>query len=325
MRVGAQAAQVDRPIFIVGSGRCGSTVFHQTLSHHPRVAFLTAACADHPAGLWRNRAILQAIDFPLVGGYFRRRFPTNEHWAFWDWHCRGFSSPCRDLLADDVRPHDEARLRALLSELPAGRRRRPLIKLTGWPRIGFLARLFPDALFIHLVRDGRAVVNSLLDVSFWQGWRGPPNCGFGELSMEEEQEWLRSDKSFVVLAAIQWKRHIDAFQAAKHQVAPGQCLELLYETFIAQPRETMERVLRFCQLEHDSDFTARIASLRLEDQNHKWRGQLTGDQQLLLEDSLRDHLLHYGYEVSAAAARGADDSRRFPAEAIVRYSPAAPI
>ncbi|HVX12461.1 MAG TPA: sulfotransferase [Pirellulales bacterium] len=297
-------ATVDRPIFVIGSGRCGSTIFHQALSHHPHVGFLTSTCASHPTSLWRNRLVMRSLDAPLVGGYLRRRFPANEHWAFWNQHLRGFSRPCRDLLAEDVRPAEASRMRRLLSGLVAGRRRRLSIKLTGWPRIGFLARIFPDAYFIHLVRDGRAVVNSLLNVEFWQGWAGPTHWGWGDLTAAEEEEWLRSGKSFAVLAAIQWKRHMDAFAAASNRILPSRYMELQYEGFVADPSAVLSRVLQFCQLEPNAKFQARVASLPIESKNYKWREELTQQQQLLVENSLRDHLLRYGYDVSTATAGG---------------------
>ncbi len=291
---------VDRPIFIIGSGRCGSTILHQTLSRHPCVAYLSTACASHPASLWRNRMIMRLVDSPILGDYVRRKFPANEQWPFWNWHFRGFCRPCRDLLAGDVRPNEAARMQSVLGGVLGGRRQRLLIKLTGWPRIGYLARIFPDARFIHLVRDGRAVVNSLLNVDFWQGWSGPDHWGWGNLTAAEEAEWQRSGKSFVVLAAIQWKRHVDAFELAKQRHPPFQCLELRYEDFVTRPLVELQRITEFCQLEPSSDFNAHAASAAIDSRNHKWREQLTQEQQRLLENSLREHLLRYGYDVDGS-------------------------
>ena len=31
-------SEIIRPIFIIGTGRCGSTIFHRTLAQHPAVA-----------------------------------------------------------------------------------------------------------------------------------------------------------------------------------------------------------------------------------------------------------------------------------------------
>ena len=40
-------------------------------------------------------------------------------------------------------------------------------KLTGPARISYVSSIFPEARFVHVVRDGRAVVQSLMKVEFW--------------------------------------------------------------------------------------------------------------------------------------------------------------
>jgi hypothetical protein len=76
------------------------------------------------------------------------------------------------------------------------------------PRISFLYAIFPDARFVHVLRDGRAVANSRLNASFWKGWHGL-NIWGGQMPEHYRQEWERHRRSFVALAGIEWKTHID--------------------------------------------------------------------------------------------------------------------
>ena len=62
-----------------------------------------------------------------------------------------------------------------------------LHKLTGWPRAGFLHAGFPDARFVNVVRDGRAVASSWLQMDWWLGYRGPEHWHFGPLSDEHRR------------------------------------------------------------------------------------------------------------------------------------------
>ncbi|GAJ21506.1 unnamed protein product, partial [marine sediment metagenome] len=80
-----------------------------------------------------------------------------------------------------------------------------MIKLTGWSRIEYIKELFPDAKFIHILRDGRGVANSLINVDFWKGWEGPHKWRWGMLNEEKMKEWNKYDQSFVILAAMEWK------------------------------------------------------------------------------------------------------------------------
>ena len=299
---------LDRPIFIVGSGRCGSTIFHKIFTHHPDVAFLSGLCLLYPDRPAYNRWAMQLLGTPLVNAYARKKFQPAEHWPFWDYYIRGFSFPCRDLLESDVRPNEIGRITRALEQMLTPRRSRLLVKLTGWPRIGFLARMFPGALFVHMVRDGRAVANSLANVDFWLGWGGPARLGL-ELSEEEREEWRRSEHSFVVLAAIQWKRWMEAYETARSLIPPQQYLEIRYEDFAAHPMATFGEVLSFCGLRPSTEFERRLQQFKVRSENNKWRQQLTAEQQELLNVSLRNHLQRYGYvsplECSAAGGRHA--------------------
>lgn len=69
------------------------------------------------------------------------------------------------------------------------------------------------------------------------------------------------------------------------------------EDFVTRPPVELQRITEFCQLEPSSDSNAHAASSAIDSRNHKWREQLTQEQQRLLENSLREHLLRYGYDV----------------------------
>ena len=64
-----------------------------------------------------------------------------------------------------------------MSKLLAEYRNRLLLKITRWPMIGFLLEIFEEAKFVHMMRDGRAVTNSMLNVGFGRGRGGPKNWG----------------------------------------------------------------------------------------------------------------------------------------------------
>ena len=92
--------------------------------------------------------------------------------------------------------------------------------LTGWPRTGLLRAAYPDAKFVHVVRDGRSVANSWLQMGWWDGYRGPDNWYLGPLSRADQTEWEDSDRSFVVLAGIGWRILMNAMDEARALMPP---------------------------------------------------------------------------------------------------------
>ena len=91
-----------------------------------------------------------------------------------------------------------------------------------------MARLYPRARFIHVVRDGRDVVSSLLG----RDWIDPSTG---------EKVWCCQDPK---TAAEYWVHVVDAI---RHQGArfPDRYLEIRYEDLIAHPEVVMRHVLAF--------------------------------------------------------------------------------
>lgn len=287
--------QIHRPIFIVGAGRSGSTIFHRMFSEHPEVAWLSPLCSTFPRLPGLNKYLMTAIDYPVIRKYLTKIFNPDECYGFWEFHCKGFREPCRDLSPDDLTTRTRKNLRSAMCQTLTNRRCRLLLKITGWPRIGFLHAIFNDALFIHILRDGRALANSLINVPFWRGWRGPQNWRWGELTPSHKAEWEKYNRSFIVLASIQWKLLMDSMEKAKQYVASDNFIELKYEDFCSTPLQSFRKITDFCGLSYSGAFETSIKRYRITNTNVKWQEELTPLQQDTLTEVLHDYLVKYNY------------------------------
>ena len=176
-------------LFIIGTGRCGSTLAASLLAEHPDVGYISAA----EERLW-----------PLVGPrlsprLYRRLGRSGAAQRLRD-RCRPaeaysvmeravspmLTAPCRDLTAADLDPLTRERLRSFF-EMERARHGCAVFvhKFTGWPRARLLHAAMPEARFLHVVRDGRAVANSLVRMPWWDGYRGPAGWSFGKLPAKE--------------------------------------------------------------------------------------------------------------------------------------------
>lgn len=124
-----------------------------------------------------------------------------------------------------------------------------------------LAKLFPDALFIHLVRDGRACISSMLEGwnsgFFWQRplplpegatishWCYPIPPGWPQVidrPLEEICAWSWIEHNRYVLE----RRESDAGFASR-------CLCLTYEDLLAEPAMILEKIADFTGLAVSQD------------------------------------------------------------------------
>jgi Sulfotransferase family len=312
--------KIVKPIIIVGSGRCGSTVLHRLLAKHPQLMWLSGFCDRFPDRPAWNRIAVTAVNQPLLRPFLGGKIQPGECYVFWEKHAYGFAEPFRDLVRGDLTPRTKTKVLAALEPMLTPSRARMLIKITGWPRIGFLDEIFEDARFIHIVRDGRAVASSLLHVNFWRGWRGPQGWRAGLLSPEDQLTWESYQRSFVALAGLEWRIQMRAMEAARRTVDPQRFLEIKYETFCTAPLETCRRILEFSELPQTADFERHVAATPLRNMSDRWRKDLTPAQQAVLDDLLRDDLARLGYEGQESRS-DESGSRQSLAESVASGSP----
>ncbi|GAA4206625.1 hypothetical protein GCM10022252_69020 [Streptosporangium oxazolinicum] len=286
--------------FLVGSGRCGSTLLYEVLTGHPAVGFVTNLDDRFPRVPDSAKRIGGRICRRTPARFPEKRLrPCEAHRAL-----RREVSPLivesfQDLSAADVTPRLAERLRDFFGSRAAAQRVGHYIhKFTGWPRAAFLHEVFPEARFVHIVRDGRAVANSWLQMPWWRGHLGAPGWHFGPLPEPYSGEWDEAGRSQVHLAGIGWKLLMDATEVARAAVPPDLWLQVRYEDLLADPRKQTDVVLDFLGLVWTPEFERSFArhtfsSARCE----SFRRDLTPSQLALLDRSLSGHLRGFGYRV----------------------------
>jgi hypothetical protein len=299
--------------FVLGTGRCGSTLVHEIVARHPDIGFVSNIEDRLPlpasAGRWNAGLYRRVPDAFTTKG--RLRFaPSEAYHALEREVSSAVVDPARDLLAEDVTPWLERRFRRFF-ELRARAQGRPVFlhKFTGWPRSGFVRRIFPEARFVHVVRDGRAVANSFLQMPWWDGYRGPSRWSWGPLPEDSARLWEESGRSFALLAGLEWKLLIEAFESARAAVPQDQWLELRYEDFVADPRSAIGSILDLLGLDWTPAFEEGFRRYRFtSDRTDAYRRDLGIHDVALLDASLAPVLERYGYVAGSSSRQARPDS-----------------
>lgn len=296
------AVEGFHPAFVLGTGRCGSTLVHEVLARHADVSFLSNV-DDLGYAPWSSslngRLYRRLPDRMTQKG--RLRFAPSEGYRILDRTVSPMvSEPSRDLVASDVTPWLAVRLDDLFrSTAKAQDRGHFLHKFTGWPRAAFLTEIFPEARYVHVVRDGRAVANSWLQMPWWRGHRGPGEWHFGPLPAHYQAVWEESGQSFVVLAGLAWMLLLDAFAVAAEAVGPDHWLQVRYEDVLATPEATFRQIASFLGLPWTAEFAASVRQRHFAlDRRDRFRTDLTALQVKQLDVLLRGPLEQLGYPLS---------------------------
>lgn len=151
-----------------------------------------------------------------------------------------------------------------------------------------LARLFPEARFVHIVRDGRDVALSLLDVRF-----GPD-------TIEE--------------AALFWREHVTRGRRTGRSLGDMRYREVRYEELVERPEPILRSICQFVDLSFSDQMLAYQARANEvikdfsypEEQRHlllpprpglrDWRSQMSVADLTKFEALAGDQLKAFGYE-----------------------------
>ncbi len=256
--------------FIVGAGRSGTTLLYKLLCLHPGVGFISnydnrlsglapalmqrvfrhayraklAAWFGRSGAAYmvRRRALMKLVPSPVEGEQLFRA-------------C-GISGAAG---ADGaIAPAALAELRRRLERIGAGAGTPvTLCKRTAINRfIGSLDAAMPGSRYIHLIRDGRDVANSLSRVDWWNRhvvWWDGRTAG----------EMEKAGEPRLAVCARNWVAEVEAIQRGLAGVDRTRVLEIHYEDLLERPIPVLGNVLGFLGLELGHAMSAAVTALAL--------------------------------------------------------------
>jgi hypothetical protein len=277
----------ESPFFIIGSQRSGTTMLRLMLNSHSRlcVPFESAFIPEFAKRLYEFGDLAEEANLRrLLEEIGRHKFVE-----------RGRLLPDIQAVLDrKPRTYSEV-VDAIFGELAARE---------GKPRWGdktpsyvtemdVLHRLFPNAKFIHLVRDGRDVALSIMHTSW-----GPSN---------------------LTRAAEDWRRKLEL----AHKMAamlPGATLEIRFEDLVRDPAVILARICKFLGEEYEPQMLQYHESARErmpevsmkwhqnsvtevnQDKVFEWKTRMSKADRAVFQDVAGPVLETFGYELDSGAS-----------------------
>ena len=282
-----QAPQSDRPVFVGGCPRSGTTLLRTMLTAHPELA------------------IPQETRFLIDGYRARRRWgdladPDNRRrLARWVVDRRVSRHAQLTPDTDELVARMVAAPPTIGSVLSAGFRlhaerhgavrwgdKRPSLVLN----LDAVFAMFPGAQYVNVVRDPRAAIASIRTVGRRHGWSAHGIPGGTEA-------WARSQRE-----ADRWRRRLPA----------DQFLEVRYEELVSEPEPVLAAIVGYLGLDpagldamlhhHETaDVSTRslhalVARPVTTEAVRRWERELTREEIAFVEHVLADPMRRYGYE-----------------------------
>ena len=292
----------DSPIFVVGAPRSGTTLLQRMLRSHPRISSPTGE-SHFIVSLLANAAsfgdLTQRENVLAVLRDMHRRstefMETDLHGTMFD----------LEALADAILKRNVKTMPQVIDALfrinAEGEGKARWLDKTPYyvHHIPLLAAVYPDAQFVHIIRDGRDAV----------------------LSMLERSADIRVFSVFQ--GAKLWKSFVDAGRAIGAVLPEGRYLEFRYEDLLVDQEGTVRRVCEFLgepfsdqviNFQKSSDPLTKTPLLKEKlktDNREKWRERMTPRQVATFEAVAGGTLVDCGYPLAGQPGKTGLSERAF--------------
>jgi LPS sulfotransferase NodH len=277
------------PIFVVGAPRSGTTLLQRMLRSHPRICsptgeshFIIPLLRDESLyGDLRQRENIRAL-LQVMHARWDEFLDTDLHGIKFD----------VDLTADAIQACNITSMSEFIDALfrinAEGEGKVRWLDKTPYYilHIPTLIATYPDAQFVHIIRDGRDAA----------------------LSMLERATEIRV---FNVSAGGRlWQRYVEMGRSTGRQLGPDHYHEIRYEDMLADPVGIVQRLCEFLGEEYsdkvinfqkstDPKTKTPLLKQDLQESNReKWRVSMTPRQIRTFESVAADTLMDFGYELA---------------------------
>jgi len=287
-------------VFILGPARSGTSLLYRLLALHPDVAFISNWNSRFP----RVAAISAFQRVTRSSRSLRRQWFRADGNAYVYGHKRPlserlvpapvegepvFASAGVNEDGTTGRPDAVDALRNRFTRISqfAGGTHFINKRVANNRRIALIHRSFPEAHFVTIMRDGRAVALSLSRVHWW-----PSSTVWW--ADETPTEWAERGNDPWELCAGNWVHEVDAIEEGLADIPNEQQTTIRYETLVADPCEQLTRVAESIGLPLDESWLNAVRSVPLPDNDH-WKTELSDSAIRTITDVQRTTLQRLGY------------------------------
>jgi hypothetical protein len=245
---------IPRPLFLVGSERSGTTLLRIMLDSHPKIAFFFEF----------QYAVTLMPEFP--------GWPDLN--AYYTYLEIDYTFQAARLTID--KSLDYPKLINSFLRQKQDRDGKPLVGATVHHHFDKLLRIWPDAAFIHIIRDGRDVGRSVMELE----WAGNMYMAV--------QRWIDAEAL--------WSR-------LRQELAAGRSIEVRYETLVSEPENTLREICKFAGVPYHPamlEYPSRGSTYASPSPKGigQWKTKLSPRQVQLAEARIGTMLTERGYELS---------------------------
>ncbi len=275
------------PIIFIGFPRSGTTIISEIIFQHEDLALISNYQEALPGNVTINivRRFFENSFWRIMGNKRLKNLPSKlnyflfrplEGYKFWERISgKDINFTYDFLFHKKAQPKDAIRIRNYFSKLMRLQgKKRLAFKITGPGRLTYLHSIFPEAIFINIVRDPVATMRSLLEVDFWQGDKQHKLWWTGAYSTAELEacEALKTDPR--LLAAFQYKKVTETI-LEEAEDTNANLYNIRYEDFVKAPQDEIMKLMDYTNLRQSKYVNDYMQLINITNQNQKRKSKVS--------------------------------------------------
>lgn len=274
-----------KPLFIISAGRSGTTLLRSMLVAGGQIAIPQETQIIH--GVAVKFATLQHLQWEDLSSLVIASFERHHHFKLWETNL----APAYETVIN--LPENERSLARVIEEVFMTYAAQRFPDAVTWGDqspihtfyLPWIYRVFPEGRYLHLLRDGRDVISSMV---------------------------VRRGADYLQHGTHRWLTSIDRVTQFRKQAKPEQFLEVRYEDLVSQPEATLQQISQFAGIEYTAamldywklpstvehkhlEFHRNIGKPVSTDSIGKWKERLTAEQQAYILAAITPQLQQLGY------------------------------
>lgn len=293
-----------KPVFIIGAGRSGTTLLYKLFCLNENFAWISNYVAKYPDFLllsalnrlnttfpelyfhsWFNK---ESNAFYIERKIFKRILPTPVEGEI-IYNQGGFETFFDENWT--LNEETKVKFRNIVQKITKYQGKNFFLskRTANNRRIKQLLQCFPDAKFINITRDGRAVAYSLTKVKWWDHHK----IWWKECKTPVELRW--ENYSDIELAASNWVEEVKCIQSGLAHIASKNIITLKYENFAQDSEKYLLKCLEHIGVKPSTNWMKAVKRIKIYNNNHLWQQHLNSKETEIVMDIQSDKLRELDY------------------------------
>jgi len=255
--------KIEKPIFILGAPRSGTTILYNLFTRHKDTAFPEHFLDKYYQNPWKFNLIPLMLK-QQIWRYKKRPLPHEG--KFWSKYFSFSTNVDETQLTSEIKNYIFS---AITTQLKAFHASRFVNKQVDFClRIRLLKELFPDAYYIVIWREPIAVVGSLF-TQMMDSWKKDNKISHNDRGWLKVTENFGKNESMLESCINFYKHYINPLKK-DYSLIKERMIEIKYEDFVRRPREELKRLYDYTELFWYKELENEIPEILELRNNEKW-------------------------------------------------------